>query len=92
MATDGLTGQAVAALTPVVRALPVEVLTPVKQHFKRFFSTAPWTEADDAALAEVVGAGAGSEHVVLAPDLVLVWGWVGDRFRVRLVARVAADG
>jgi len=92
VATDGLTSQAVAALTPVVRALPVKALTPVKQHLKRFFSTAPWTEADDAALAAVVGPGAGSEQVVLAPDLLLTWGWVGDRFRVRLVDRPATDG
>jgi hypothetical protein len=82
---DGLAGDGVAALTPVVRRLPFEALTPVKQMLKQFFSAAPWTEADDESLADAVGPGSGSEQRLLAPDLVLAWGWTDDRFRLRVL-------
>ena len=68
-----LTGPAVAALSPLVRTLPFEALTPVKQLLKRYFSDQPWTDADDDALAELVGApapaGPATERVELAPGL-----------------------
>ena len=51
-----LTGAAVSALSPLVRTLPLEALTPVKQLLKRYFSEQPWTEDDDEALADLVGA------------------------------------
>ena len=80
----GLTADAIAALTPLVRELPPETLTPVKQTLKQFFSDRPWTEADDEALADTVGAGGeGGEHE-LEPGLTLTWGWVDGRFRLRL--------
>ena len=85
VAGENLTGDAVAALTPVVRALPLEALTPVKQLLKRFFSDAAWDAADDDELARVVGPGDGSGRHELAPDLVLVWGWNADRFTLRVV-------
>lgn len=85
VAGEGLTGAAVAALTPVVRALPLDALTPVKQLLKRFFSDEPWGEAEDDELARVVGPGEGSGREELAPDLVLVWGWDADRFTLRVV-------
>ena len=88
VATDGLTGAAVAELTPVVRALPLEALGPVKQLLKQFFSDQPWTEADDDALADVVGPGgtaSGPASHELQPDLVLAWGWASNRFWLRLL-------
>lgn len=84
VAADGLTGACIAELTPVVRALPIEALTPVKQLLKQFFSDRSWTEADDDALADAVGPGTGSDTFELAPDLLLTWGWDSDRFRLRL--------
>ena len=86
VAGEDLTGAAVAALTPVVRALPLEALTPVKQLLKRFFSDEAWGTADDDELARVVGPGHGSGRHELAPDLVLVWSWDSGRFSLRIVA------
>ncbi len=85
MAADGLTGACIAELTPVVRALPLDALTPVKQLLKQFFSDQAWTAADDDTLAEAVGPGAGSERREIAPDVVLAWSWDADRFRLRLL-------
>ena len=72
-ATSELTGPAVAALSPLVRTLPFEALTPVKQLLKRYFSDQPWTAAEDDALAELVGApapaGPVTGRVELAPEL-----------------------
>ena len=83
-----LTGAAVAALSPLVRTLPMEALTPVKQALKRYFSDQPWTDADDDALADVVGPAptpaAPPERVELAPGSALVWGWPDGRFRLRV--------
>lgn len=86
VAAGGLTGAAVAQLTPVVRALPLEALGPVKQLLKRFFSDQPWTEEDDDALAGAVGAGAGvgDGRYELEPRLILAWGWQAGRFWLRL--------
>jgi HEAT repeat protein/scaffold Nfu/NifU family protein len=86
VARRGLVPDAVAALNPVVMALPLDALTPVKQHLKRFFSDQPWTDADDDALAAVVGDGSGGGRAALGPDLTLVWTWADGRFRLRLEA------
>jgi hypothetical protein len=80
----GLTPRAIDALTGIVRGLPMEALTPVKQLLKRFFSDQPWTADDDDALAEIVGAGAGSEQLALDDDLTLAWGWETGRFLLRV--------
>ena len=87
VAARGLTGAAVAQLTPVVRALPLEALGPVKQLLKRFFSDHPWTEVNDVALADAVGERAGADvgRYQLETDLVLAWGWQEGRFWLRLV-------
>jgi hypothetical protein len=83
-----LTGPAVAALSPLVRTLPIEALAPVKQLLKQYFSDRPWGDADDDALAELVGRRPEHDAAVgttdLAPDLVLAWGWPDGRFRLRL--------
>lgn len=83
----GLTGEAVGKLTPVVSGLSLEALGPVKQLLKRFFSDAPWTEDDDNALADAIGApggGAGDGRHELEPGLTLVWMWESGRFQLRL--------
>jgi hypothetical protein len=88
-----LTTTAVGALTEMVRTLPFEALAPVKQLLKQFFSDQPWTGRDDAALAEIVGRGEGSERLALDRQLTLIWGWESGRFvlRVRHDGRVAAE-
>lgn len=83
-----LTGVAAGALTEIVRSLPIESLTPVKQALKRFFSTQPWTGHDDDALADIIGVGSGSQRLELDRELTLEWGWHDDRF----VLRVSYDG
>jgi hypothetical protein len=82
----GLTATAIGALTETVRGLPMEALTPVKQLLKRFFSDQPWTAADDAELAAVVGTGSGSERLALNDELTLVWGWDSGPFTLRLIS------
>ena len=80
----GLTADAIRELTPVVSALPLEALGPVKQLLKQFFSDAAWTDADDRALAEIVGTGSGGGSHELEPGLMLAWTWEGGRFRLRV--------
>jgi hypothetical protein len=80
----GLTADAVRHLNEVVDGLSLDALGPVKQALKRFFSDQAWTEADDAALADAVGAGTGTVRKELEPGLTLVWGWEDGRFRLRL--------
>jgi hypothetical protein len=80
----GLTADAVGHLNEVVSGLSLEALGPVKQALKRFFSDQPWTESDDNALADAVGAGAGTGRKELEPGLTLVWGWESGRFRLRV--------
>ncbi|HEU5309008.1 MAG TPA: HEAT repeat domain-containing protein [Acidimicrobiia bacterium] len=85
----GLAGAAFAQLTPVVTGLDLslEALGPVKQLQKRFFSDAPWTAADDEALADAFGPGAdGMTSYELEPGLTLFWGWDGGRFRLRVTS------
>ena len=93
----GLTADAIRELTPVVSALPLEALGPVKQLLKQFFSDAAWTDADDRALAEIVGTGSGGGSHELEPGLMLAWTWEGGRFRLRVEsdapdARAAPEG
>jgi hypothetical protein len=93
----GLTADAIRELTPVVSGLPLEALGPVKQLLKRFFSDAAWTDADDRALAEIVGTGSGGGSHELEPGLMLAWTWEGGRFRLRVEsdapdARAAPEG
>lgn len=82
----GLTADAIRELTPVVSALPLDALGPVKQLLKQFFSDAAWTDDDDRALAEIVGAGSGGGSHELEPGLTLAWIWEGGRFRLRLAS------
>lgn len=79
-----LTAAAAGLLTPVVTAAPLEALGPLKQLLKRFFSDQPWTEPDDDALADAVGATDAHGREELEPGLVLVWSSEGGRFRLRV--------
>lgn len=88
----GLTPEAIRELTPVVSALPLEALGPVKQLLKRFFSDAAWTAADDVALADIVGTGTGGDRRELEPGLTLTWTWEGGRFRLRVESDAAEGG
>jgi hypothetical protein len=93
----GLTADAIRELTPVVSALPLDALGPVKQLLKQFFSDAAWTDDDDRALAEIVGTGSGGGSHELEPGLTLAWTWKGGRFRLRVEsdapdARAAPEG
>ena len=90
VAERGLVPDAVTQLNEIVATLPLEALAPVKQHLKRFFSDSPWTEADDDALADLVGDGTGGREHELAPGLTLAWRWPGGRFRLR-IERAARD-
>jgi hypothetical protein len=81
---DGLMPDAIRELTPVVSALPLEALGPVKQSLKRFFSDAAWTAEDDDALADIVGTGRGGDTRELEPGLTLTWSWEDGRFRLRV--------
>jgi HEAT repeats/Scaffold protein Nfu/NifU N terminal len=84
----GLTVNAFGELTPLVTSLglSLEALGPVKQLQKRFFSDAPWTPADDEALADAIGPGDRPPvRHDLEPGLALIWGWEDGRFRLRVV-------
>ena len=80
----GLMPQAISELNAVVTGLPLEALGPVKQLLKRFFSEQPWTAADDQALADAIGPGAGDVRHSLEPGLTLRWGWPEGRFVLRV--------
>ena len=88
---QGLTAEAVGALTGVVSGLSLEALGPVKQLLKRYFSDQPWTAADDDALADAVGPGVGVGHADLEPGLALRWSWDDGRFRLRVADDTGAD-
>lgn len=81
----GLTADAVSRLVEVVGDRSLEALAPVKQQLKRFFSSVPWTEHDDEALATAIGPGAGGGSHELAPGLLMQWGFERGRFRLRIV-------
>ncbi len=83
----GLLAVAVRHLTEdALGELPFEALGPTKALLKRFFSSEPWTDAEDQALAEAVGPGAGWWSHPLDEDLVLEFGWSDGRFRLEVTA------
>ena len=87
----GLVGAAVATLTArALAGLPFESLGPTKALLKRFFSAEPWVESDDDALAAAVGPGQGRWSERLDDDLMLDFGWVDGRFRLRVHGSPAA--
>ena len=91
----GLTGGAIAALTPVVSGFSIEALGPVKQQLKRYFSAAPWTEQDDDALAAAIDQGDAATAdggVELAAGVDLRWSWADGAFRLRVAVAVTGEG
>ncbi len=85
VAERGLVGRAVSLLTArALSDLPFESLGPTKARLKRFFFAEEWAPSDDEALADAVGPGDGQWQERLDDDLVLNFGWVGGRFRVRI--------
>ncbi len=90
VAERGLVARAVAALTArALSNLPFESLGPTKARLKRFFFAEEWAASDDEALADAVGPGEGQWQERLDDDLVLNFGWVGGRFRLRIDGPVA---
>ncbi len=85
----GLTAEAVGRLVDVVGNRSLEALGPVKQQLKHFFSSEPWTESDDQALATAIGPGTESGSHELAPGLVMQWDYPEGRFRLRVVGDVS---
>jgi hypothetical protein len=67
-------------------ALPFDALGPTKALLKRFFSTEPWTDAEAAALAEVVGPGDEWWSRPLTQEITLEYGWRDGRFMLILEA------
>jgi Scaffold protein Nfu/NifU N terminal/HEAT repeats len=80
----GLTAEAAGHLLQVVSGLSLAELGTVKGLVKRFFSTEPWTAADDAALADAVATDPGAGRHELEPGLTLLWGSEQGRFRLRV--------
>lgn len=86
----GLAGAAFGHLTvDAFLSLPFEAVGPTKALLKRFFSTGPWEQADDDALAAAVGPGEGQWQHALDDDLTLRYGWSAGRFEVSLSSRLA---
>lgn len=83
----GLVGAASGHLTADVAIhLPFESLGPFKTLLKRYFSTEPWSRADDVALHDLVAAHLGPgwfEHD-LGNDITLSHGMRGKEYRLRV--------
>ena len=93
VAERGLVATAVTALTVhALSDLPLESLGPTKALLKRFFSEQAWGPSDDEVLAAAVGPGDGRWREQLDDDLVLDFGWVDGRFRVRVDGPVGEAG
>lgn len=95
VAERGLVAPAVAALTTcALGAIPFESLGPTKALLKRFFSAQPWDASAAESLADAVGPGEGWWQEQLDDDLVLEFGWIEGRFRLRVegVGEAGAPG
>ena len=64
--------------------IDLAALAPVKVLLKRFFSSEPWTDADDRSLASLVGAGDGWWSHALDADTRFEFGWHDGAFRLEL--------
>ncbi|HEY5075917.1 MAG TPA: HEAT repeat domain-containing protein [Acidimicrobiia bacterium] len=91
VAARGLTSTAVAHLArDALGTVELDNLAPVKTLLKRFFSPESWAPADDDALADLVGPGAGWWSHDLDEQCVFEYGWRAGRFQLELSPR--ADG
>jgi hypothetical protein len=85
VAARGLTPAAVAHLThDALGRVDFDQLAPLKGLLKQFFSDAPWTADDDAALAARVGPGDGWWQHELDGGFDLEFGWRDGAFRIEL--------
>jgi hypothetical protein len=90
VATRGLTPAAVTHLThDALASIDLAALAPVKQLLKRYFSDSAWTDADDHALAHLVGPGDGWWRHELDDTVVFEFGWHQASFRLALSPRTA---
>ncbi|MGI8685327.1 MAG: HEAT repeat domain-containing protein [Acidimicrobiales bacterium] len=84
-AERGLVARAVAALTTgALGGVAFESLAPTKALLKRFFSAQDWDDSAAETLAVTVGPGEGWWQERLDEDLVLEFGWIDGRFRLRV--------
>ena len=88
----GLTPVAVGHLTrDALSRIELDHLAPVKKLLKRFFSDEPWSAADEAALAQLVGPGGGWWRHALDDDFVFDFGWRDGAFVLALERRALGD-
>ncbi|HVJ98154.1 MAG TPA: hypothetical protein VNC41_15090, partial [Acidimicrobiia bacterium] len=88
----GLTPVAVGHLTrDALSRIDLDHLAPVKKLLKRFFSDEPWSAADEAALAQLVGPGDGWWRHALDDDFVFDFGWRNGAFVLALERRALGD-
>ncbi|MGQ0824152.1 MAG: HEAT repeat domain-containing protein [Actinomycetota bacterium] len=67
--------------------MPPQMVERARTQLARLFTDAPWTAPDDAALAALVGPGAGWVVEELEPGLTISHGWRGGAFRVDVDCR-----
>lgn len=89
-----------AGLTPVAveriartsfGKMPITLVDRARAHLGRFFSEAPWSVEDDAALSALVGPGEGWNQEDLAPGIRVEYGWRGGNFKVDVDADEPSD-
>jgi hypothetical protein len=92
VAARRLTPDAVAHLTrDALGRVDFERLAPLKRLLKQFFSDAPWTTKEDAALAEIVGPGEGWWRHELGADIDFEYGWRDGSFTLDLSRSSSLD-
>jgi HEAT repeats/Scaffold protein Nfu/NifU N terminal len=66
--------------------MPITLVDRARAQLTRFFSDAPWTVEDDAALSGLIGPGEGWTQDELAPGVTVGFGWRGGSFRLDVAA------
>jgi hypothetical protein len=85
IARRGSTPAAVAYLAnEALNRIEFDRLAPLKGLLKQFFSDAPWTSDDDAAMAALVGPGEGWWRHELDGGFQLAFGWRNGVFQIEL--------
>jgi hypothetical protein len=85
IARRGSTPAVVAYLAnEALNRIEFDRLAPLKGLLKQFFSDAPWTSDDDAAMAALVGPGEGWWRHELDGGLQLAFGWRNGVFQIEL--------
>jgi hypothetical protein len=85
IARRGLTPAVVAYLAnEALNRIEFDRLAPLKGLLKQFFSDAPWTSDDDAAMAALIGPGEGWWRHELDGGFQIAFGWRDGVFRIEL--------